>query len=77
MGDGTVQSAQERAMDWTAKELGFESWQGQKISLFSRASRPAVRPALPPVQWVSSAILASKVARVMYLITHLHPMLKI
>jgi hypothetical protein len=63
MGDRIVQSVQERAMDCTAEELGFDSWHGQKIFLFFRASRPTLGPALPPVQWIPAALLASKVAR--------------
>jgi hypothetical protein len=35
-----------------ATEPGFDSRQGQKISLFSIASRLALSPAQPPIQWV-------------------------
>jgi hypothetical protein len=34
---------------------GFESWQGLGIFLFTTASRPAVGPTQPPIQWVPGA----------------------
>jgi len=34
---------------------GFESWQGQGIFLFTTASRPALWPTQPPIQWVPEA----------------------
>jgi hypothetical protein len=43
-------------MGWMAKELDFDFWQGRKIFLFSTASRLAVGPAQPPVQWVPGQI---------------------
>jgi hypothetical protein len=33
--------------------MRFDSQQGQEIFLFSTASRPALRPIQPPIQWVS------------------------
>jgi hypothetical protein len=31
---------------------GFGSWQGQRYCLFTTASRPALGPTQPPIQWV-------------------------
>jgi hypothetical protein len=38
-------------MGWMVKKLEHDFWQGQKILLFSTASRLAGEPAQPPVQW--------------------------
>jgi hypothetical protein len=35
-----------------AKELGFESRQGQEIFLFSAVFTPALGPTRPPIKWV-------------------------
>jgi hypothetical protein len=35
---------------------GFESRQGQGIFLFTTASRPALEPTQPPIQWVLGAL---------------------
>jgi hypothetical protein len=35
------------------EDLEFNSLQGQEISLFSIASRPALWPMEPPVEWVT------------------------
>jgi len=35
------------AMGWTTKELGFDSWHEQEISLFSKMSKLAPGPTLP------------------------------
>jgi hypothetical protein len=34
-------------LECTAEELGFDSWQGQDIFLFSAASRPTLGPYQP------------------------------
>jgi hypothetical protein len=44
-----------RAMGWTAKELGFDSQQGEEIILFSVASRLLLRSTQCPIQWVLEA----------------------
>jgi hypothetical protein len=36
--------------------LGFESRQGLGIFLFASASRPALGPTQPPIQWISGAL---------------------
>jgi len=36
--------------------LGFDSWQGLGISLFTTASRMALRPTKHPIKWVSGAL---------------------
>jgi hypothetical protein len=33
-------------------DQGFEFWQGLGISFFTTASRPALGPTQPPIQWV-------------------------
>jgi hypothetical protein len=43
-------------MGWMAKELGFDSWKGQEIFLFSITSIPALGSTQPPVQWVPGAV---------------------
>jgi hypothetical protein len=35
---------------------GFTFWQGQEIYLHSTASRLALRPTQPPIQWVPAAV---------------------
>jgi hypothetical protein len=37
-------------------DRGFDSRQGLGISLFTTASRPALGPAQPPIQWVPGAL---------------------
>jgi hypothetical protein len=41
------------AMGWTA---GVQFSAGARVSLYSAASRPALRPTQPPSQWVSRAL---------------------
>jgi hypothetical protein len=36
--------------------LGFDSWRGLGIFLFTTVSRMALRPTQPPVQWVPGAL---------------------
>jgi len=37
---------------WTIWFLGFDSWRGLRIFLFTIVSRTALGPSQPPVQWV-------------------------
>jgi hypothetical protein len=48
---GMAQSVHRRA-----GQPGFDSWQGQYTFLYSTASRPALGPTQPPIQWVSGAL---------------------
>jgi hypothetical protein len=43
-------------MGWTMRVLGFDSRQGLEIFRFTTASRPALWPTQPPIQWVPGAI---------------------
>jgi hypothetical protein len=43
-------------MGWTVRVLGFDSWQGLGVFLFNTASRMALRPTQPPIQWVPRAL---------------------
>jgi hypothetical protein len=54
----------DKGTGWTAKELGFDSQQGQDIFLFSITSGLALGPTQPPMQWVLGGLLWGKVARV-------------
>jgi hypothetical protein len=36
--------------------LGFDSWRGLGFFLFTTASRPALGPIQPPIQWVPGAL---------------------
>jgi hypothetical protein len=42
--------------DWTLGVRGFDSRWELRILFFSTASRPALRPTQPPIQWVSGAL---------------------
>jgi len=44
-------------MIYRLDDLGFESWLGKEIYLFSTISRDALEPIQPPIQW---AFLESK-----------------
>jgi hypothetical protein len=44
------------ATGWMIGVLGFYSQQGLGIYLFTTASRTALRPTQPPIQWVPGAI---------------------
>jgi hypothetical protein len=49
---------------WTIRLLGFDSWQGLGIFLFTIASRMALGPTQPPIQWIPGALsLGGKAAR--------------
>jgi hypothetical protein len=43
-------------MGWTVGVLGFDSRRGLGIVLFTTASRTALWPAQPPIQWVPEAL---------------------
>jgi hypothetical protein len=49
---GVAQSVQQQATGWTIGWLGFHSRRGMGIFLFDTASRPALGPTQPPIQWV-------------------------
>jgi hypothetical protein len=43
-------------MGWMIRVLGFNSWQGLGIFLFTTVSRTALVPTKPPIQWVLGAL---------------------
>jgi hypothetical protein len=47
-----AQSVQRWATGWTIGVLGFDSRRGLGIFLFTTASRTALWPTQPPIQWV-------------------------
>jgi hypothetical protein len=47
-----AQLVQRWATGWTIGVLGFDSQWGLGIFLFTTASRTALRPTQPPIQWV-------------------------
>jgi hypothetical protein len=44
------------AKGWTIRVLGFDSWQGLGIFLFTTTSRMALGPTQPPIQWVPGVL---------------------
>jgi hypothetical protein len=40
-------------LEYKLGNLGSDSWQGHKISLFSKTSRWALESIMPPVQWIT------------------------
>jgi hypothetical protein len=55
-----------------AERSGFDSRQGEEIFLFSTASRPALGPTQPPIQWVPGG-LSVGVKRLGREADHSHP----
>jgi hypothetical protein len=51
-----AQSVQRWTTDCTVGVLGFDSRRGLGIFLFTTASRTALGPTQPPIQWVSGAL---------------------
>jgi hypothetical protein len=51
-----AQSVEHWATGWTIGVLGFNSWQGLGIFLFTTACRVALGPTQPPIQWVPGAL---------------------
>jgi hypothetical protein len=50
------------ALGYGLDDRGFDSWQRLGIFLFTTASRPALGPTQPPIQWVQGAFPGSKAA---------------
>jgi hypothetical protein len=44
------------ALGYGLDDRGFEFWQGVGIYLFNTASRPALGPTQPPIQWVPGVL---------------------
>jgi hypothetical protein len=44
------------AMSWTIGVLGFHSWRGLGIFLFTTVSRMALGPTQHPIQWLPGAL---------------------
>jgi hypothetical protein len=52
----TAQSVQHWATGWAIGVLGFDFRRGLRIFLFTTASRTALGPTQPPIQWVLGAL---------------------
>jgi hypothetical protein len=58
---------------WTIGRSRFDPRQGQRIFLLASASRPALRPTQPPIQWVSGVLSPGvKCGQGVTLTTHPH-----
>jgi hypothetical protein len=44
------------ATGWMSEVLGFDSWRGLGIFLFTIVSRTALEPTQPPIQWIPGAL---------------------
>jgi len=44
------------SMGWTIGILGFDSWWGLGIFLFTTASKTALGPTHPPIQWLPGTL---------------------
>jgi hypothetical protein len=63
-----AQSLQCMTIDWM---VGVRSWQRQRIFILVSASRPALGPTQPPIQWVTGALfLGVNCGRDVMLTTH-------
>jgi hypothetical protein len=51
-----AQSVQRWATGWTIGVLGFDSWRGMRIFLFTTTPRTDLGPTQPPTQWVPGAV---------------------
>jgi hypothetical protein len=52
----TSSSSYPSFFNWTIEVLGFDSWRGLGIFLFTIAPRTAVGPTQPPIQWVPGVL---------------------
>jgi hypothetical protein len=51
-----AQSVYRWVTGWTIGVLGFDSREGLRIFLFTTASRKALGPTQPPIQWIPGAL---------------------
>jgi hypothetical protein len=45
-----------KTLQWISYFLGFDSWRGLGIFLFTTASRTVLGPTQPPIQWVPESL---------------------
>jgi hypothetical protein len=67
-----AQSVQHWDTGWMIRVLGFDSQQGLGIFLVTTASRTALGPTQPPIQWVPGVLSLGVKQPGMKLTTHLH-----